>query len=59
LRDPRIEFLRGLALYMIVVDHVSGDPLAMFTYRILGFSDAAEMFVPRETCRPVLWLIYF
>jgi hypothetical protein len=30
---------------MIVVDHVSGDPLAMFTYRILGFSDAAEIFV--------------
>jgi len=30
---------------MIVVDHVSGDPLAMFTYRILGFSDAAEMLV--------------
>ena len=45
MRDPRIDFLRGLALYMIVVDHVSGDPLAMFTYRILGFSDAAEMFV--------------
>ena len=30
---------------MIVVDHVSGDPLAMFTYHIIGFSDAAEIFV--------------
>ena len=44
-RDLRIDFLRGLALYMIFVDHVLGDPLSMLTYRILGFSDAAEIFV--------------
>jgi|SRR5215467_2850455 len=30
---------------MIFVDHVIGDPLAKFTYRMLGFSDAAEIFV--------------
>src|ERR1700730_9961011 len=30
---------------MIFVDHVSGDPLAKFTYRMIGFSDAAELFV--------------
>src|SRR5262245_59862463 len=30
---------------MICVDHVIGDPVAMFTYRIVGFSDAAEIFV--------------
>jgi hypothetical protein len=44
-RDLRIDFFRGLALYMILVDHVIGDPLSMLTYRILGFSDAAEIFV--------------
>ena len=44
-RDLRIDFFRGLALYMIFVDHVTGDPLSMLTYRILGFSDAAEIFV--------------
>jgi hypothetical protein len=44
LRDPRIDFFRGLAIYMIFVDHVIGDPFAKITYRNLGFSDAAEIF---------------
>src|SRR5262245_19191318 len=44
-RDLRIDFFRGVALYMIFVDHVIGDPLSMVTYRILGLSDAAEIFV--------------
>ena len=45
MRDPRIDFFRGLAIYMIFVDHVSGDPLAKLTFHMLGFSDAAELFV--------------
>lgn len=45
LRDSRIDFVRGFALYMIFVDHVFGDPLTLFTYHILGFSDAAEIFI--------------
>jgi hypothetical protein len=45
MRDLRIDFFRGLALYMILVDHVAGDPLARLTYRVFGFSDAAEIFV--------------
>jgi hypothetical protein len=44
-RDPRIDFFRGLALYMIFVDHVLDDPLGKVTYRAIGFSDAAEIFV--------------
>jgi hypothetical protein len=44
-RDLRIDFFRGLALYMILVDHVIGDPLGRFTYQRIGFSDAAELFV--------------
>ena len=45
MRDCRIDFFRGLSIYMIFIDHVSGDPLAKFTYQSLGFSDAAEIFV--------------
>ena len=44
-RDLRIDFFRGLALYMIIFDHIPGDPLSKFTYTHLGFSDAAEIFV--------------
>lgn len=44
-RDVRLDFIRGLALYMILFDHVIGDPFRHFTYRVLGYSDAAEIFV--------------
>lgn len=44
-RDVRIDFFRGIALLMILVDHVRGDPISRFTYQNLGFSDAAEVFV--------------
>ena len=44
-RDLRIDFFRGLALYMIIFDHIAGDPLNKLTYTRIGFSDAAEIFV--------------
>jgi hypothetical protein len=44
-RDLRIDFFRGVALYMIIFDHIPGDPLGRLTYTHLGFSDAAEIFV--------------
>jgi hypothetical protein len=44
-RDFRIDFFRGLALYMILVDHIEFNPLAKFTYQRFGFSDSAEIFV--------------
>src|SRR5262249_34116873 len=44
-RDLRIDFFRGLALFMILVDHVTGDPISKITYQRFGFSDAAEIFV--------------
>jgi OpgC protein len=44
LRDPRIDFLRGLAPYVIFFDHIFGDPLAIFTYRIRGFFNATRTF---------------
>ncbi|MGC9418364.1 MAG: OpgC family protein [Rhodovulum sp.] len=43
-RDPRIDAFRGLALVMIFVDHVPGNPYEHFTLRNFGFSDAAESF---------------
>lgn len=43
-RDPRIDAFRGLALAMIFVDHVPGNPYEELTLRNFGFSDAAEAF---------------
>ncbi|WP_455923781.1 OpgC family protein [Pseudomonas putida] len=44
-RDHRIDFYRGLALIFIFWDHIPQNPLANFTARNFGFSDAAEIFV--------------
>ena len=44
-RDPRVDFLRGLALLTIFIDHVRGNLLGTLTLRNFGFSDAAEVFV--------------
>jgi hypothetical protein len=44
-RDLRIDFFRGAALYVILIDHIEFNPLARFTYHRFGFSDAAEAFV--------------
>lgn len=43
-RDPRLDAFRGLALIMILIDHMPGNPYETVTYRNLGFSDAAEGF---------------
>jgi len=43
-RDGNIDFLRGLALLMIFVDHVPYSLLSLFTVQSFAFSDAAELF---------------
>ncbi len=43
-RDPRIDFFRGVALMMILINHMPGNPWEAITNRELGFSDAAEAF---------------
>jgi hypothetical protein len=43
-RDPRIDAFRGLALMMILIDHMPGNPWEEITVRNIGFSDAAEAF---------------
>ena len=44
-RELRLDLFRGLALWLIFVDHVSPDVLTWFTIRSYGFSDAAEIFI--------------
>lgn len=44
-RDLRIDFFRGLALWMIFTDHIDENPFSHFTYHVLGYSDAKEIFV--------------
>jgi hypothetical protein len=44
-RDHRLDFVRGLALLMIFIDHVSGNRFAALTLQSMGFADAAEIFV--------------
>ena len=44
-RDVRLDFFRGVALFLIFVDHIPGNLLSDFTVQSLGFSDAAEIFI--------------
>jgi hypothetical protein len=44
-RDVRIDFFRGLALIIIFINHTPGNIAGMFTPRIYGLSDAAEIFI--------------
>lgn len=43
-RDLRIDFLRGLALLMIFIDHAPWNVLTLFTLHTWSFGDAAELF---------------
>ena len=44
-RDLRIDLFRGLALWLIFVDHIPGNIVSWITIRNYGFSDAAEIFI--------------
>ncbi len=44
-RDFRIDLFRGLALWLIFIDHSPENGLSHVTLKNLGFSDAAEIFV--------------
>lgn len=44
-RELRLDLFRGLALWLIYIDHVSPDLLTWATIRNYGFSDAAEIFI--------------
>ena len=44
-RDVRLDFFRGLALWLIFIDHIPYNQISWITIRNYGFSDAAELFV--------------
>jgi hypothetical protein len=43
-RDLRIDFMRGLALLMISIDHAPWNVLSLTTLHAYSFADAAELF---------------
>lgn len=45
LRDPRADICRGIALWMIVVNHTPGNWLGAITLKNFALSDATEAFV--------------
>jgi hypothetical protein len=44
-RDLRLDMFRGLALWLIFLDHIPSNVVNWITIRNYGFSDAAEIFV--------------
>src|SRR6266508_5061545 len=44
-RDLRLDLFRGLALWLIFLDHIPSNVVSWITIRNYGFSDAAEIFV--------------
>src|SRR5262245_46849395 len=44
-RDVRLDFFRGIGLWMIFLDHIPDDVVSWLALRNYGFSDAAEAFV--------------
>src|SRR5438477_11454274 len=44
-RDLRLDLFRGIALWLIFLDHIPSNIVNWVTIRNYGFSDAAEIFV--------------
>jgi hypothetical protein len=44
-RDLRLDLFRGLALWLIFLDHIPSNMVAWITIKNYGFSDATEIFV--------------
>ncbi len=44
-RDLRLDLFRGLALWLIFLDHIPSNIVSWITIRHYGFSDATEIFV--------------
>src|SRR5215471_14749279 len=44
-RELRLDLFRGLALWLIFIDHLPPSVLTWFTIRNYGFSDATEIFI--------------
>jgi hypothetical protein len=44
-RDLRLDFFRGMSLFLIFIDHIPENLFSYFTMRSIAFSDAAEAFI--------------
>ena len=44
-RDLRLDLFRGIALWLIFLDHIPSNAVSWLTIRNYGFSDATEIFV--------------
>src|SRR3984893_14704208 len=44
-RELRLDLFRGLALWLIFIDHLPPNPLTWLKIRNYGFSDATEIFI--------------
>ncbi|MFO7855734.1 MAG: OpgC domain-containing protein [Paracoccaceae bacterium] len=44
-RDPRLDFFRGIAMFIILLAHTPGNPWTLWIPARFGFSDATEIFV--------------
>ncbi|MGE5539032.1 MAG: OpgC family protein [Gemmatimonas sp.] len=44
-RDPRIDLVRGLALWMIFADHVPADVFGRYTFGHVALADALDIFI--------------
>ena len=44
-RDPRLDFFRGLAMFIILIAHVPGNAWTKWIPARFGYSDATEIFV--------------
>src|SRR5262245_65156339 len=44
-RDFRLDLFRGIALWLIFLDHIPSNVVNWLTIRNFGFSDAAEIFI--------------
>jgi hypothetical protein len=45
MRDPRLDFYRGIAMFIILIAHIPNDPWAKWIPARFGYSDATEIFV--------------
>jgi hypothetical protein len=44
-RDPRLDFFRGMGMFIILIAHIPWNPWTEWIPARFGFSDAADMFV--------------
>ncbi len=44
-RDLRLDFFRGLGMFIILIAHITNNPWTLYIPARFGFSDATEMFI--------------